>query len=79
MFLIFITISFQAQADEQQFQDELQLPQAHYSPSQRKLVVEVVPDDYNQENFKQQEAIINTIYDDSPVPVEVVELPSTQN
>lgn len=59
---------------EREFQEELKLPQAHYSPTLKKLVVEVIPDERNHENLKQQETIIETIHQDSRVPVEIIEV-----
>lgn len=56
------------------FQEELQLPQAHYSQAQKKVVVQVVTDEKNNENYDQQARIINTLKEESQKPVEVKEV-----
>lgn len=76
--LILLIASSTAFANEQDFQEELKLPQAHYNQAQKKVVVKVVTDERNNENFAQQERIINTLQDESQKPVEIKEVSSVE-
>jgi hypothetical protein len=71
--LILLVVASSAWAQED-FQEELKLPVAHYSPAHKKIVVRVIPDDQNQENFRQQEVIINTVQTESTTPVVIQEI-----
>lgn len=44
-------------------QDELQLPQTYYSVKQHKTVVEVKVDENNQQNYQDQETLVNNLID----------------
>jgi hypothetical protein len=75
--LILLIMSNTAFANEQDFQEELQLPKAHYNQAQKKIVVEVATDERNPQNFHQQERIINTLQEEAKKPVEVKEVTAT--
>lgn len=59
--ILLITISSISYAQEEAFNEELKLPEAHYSPKLKKTVVEVAPDYQNQQNLEDQEKIINKL------------------
>ncbi len=63
--LLVLTLSFSTAFAYEDFEDELKLPEAHYSPKTKKVVVEVTPDYRNSQNLQKQEELVETIVQDN--------------
>jgi hypothetical protein len=62
------------------FQNELKLPETHYSQKERKVVVKVQPDFNNSQNLQQQEEIVNKIEEEvGPENLIIIEEEKTEN